>query len=156
MKAKAKTSTGIIDNRRARFDYTLNDDFTVGIVLTGPEVKAARSNRVNLKGSYVTVKDGELWLTNSSFSVIHTEPGLSTTSVDTRPRKLLAKKREIAQIVEAKNQGLTIVPLSMSIKTNFIKLKIATAKGKKTYDKRQVIKKRDQDRENKRLIQRAL
>lgn len=156
MKKKAKVTTGIIDNRRARFDYALQDEFSVGIALTGPEVKAARSNRVNLKGSYVTVKDGELWLTNASFSVIQTAPGESVTTVDTRARKLLAKKREIAQIIAAKNQGLTVVPLSMSIKTNFIKLKIATGKGKRQYDKRQVIKERDADRESKRLIQRAL
>ncbi|HSE29782.1 MAG TPA: SsrA-binding protein SmpB [Candidatus Saccharimonadales bacterium] len=152
MKKKAKSTANIIDNRRARFDYALSDEFSVGIVLTGPEVKAARNNRVTLKGSYVNVKDGELWLTNASFSVIHTEPGKSTTAVDTRPRKLLAKKREIAQIIAAKNQGSTVVPLSMSTKTNFIKLKIAIGKGKKQYDKRQTIKKRDTERENKRVL----
>lgn len=141
-----------IVNRRAHYDYTLRDDFNVGIMLTGPEVKAARSGQVSLKGAYVTVKGGELWLNNASFSVLHTEPGKNTRIVETGPRKLLANKKEIAQMIEAKDQGFTIVPLSMTTRTRFIKLKIATAKGKKQYDKRETIKRRDQERENKRLL----
>lgn len=151
---KKSTTDALILNRRAKFDYTLHDEFNVGIVLTGREVKAVRNNRVDLKGSYVTVKDNELWLTNASFSVVHTEPGLHETTVETHPRKLLAKKKEIEQIVQAKDQGLTIVPLSMTTKTRFIKLKIATAKGKKQYDKRETIKRRDQDRETAKLLKR--
>lgn len=150
--ATKKSPNPSIQNRRARFDYALHDEYSVGIVLSGPEVKAARSGHVSLKGSYVTLKDGELWLTNASFSVLQTAPGESTRSIDTRARKLLATKREIAQLAEAKNQGLTIVPLSMSTKTHFIKLKITTAKGKKHYDKRQAIKKRDTEREQKRML----
>lgn len=141
-----------IVNRRARHDYELRDEFNVGIMLTGQEVKAARSGQVSLKGAYVTVKGGELWLNNASFSVLHTEPGKSVRTVETSPRKLLANKREIAQMIAAKDQGLTIVPLTMSTRTRFIKLKIATAKGKKEYDKRETIKRRDQDRENKRIL----
>lgn len=144
-----------IVNRRAHFDYELRDDFSVGVMLTGPEVKAARSGQVSLKGAYVTVKGGELWLNNASFSVLHTEPGKSTRVVETSPRKLLANKKEIAQMIEAKDQGLTIVPLSMTTRTRFIKLKIATAKGKKQYDKRETIKRRDQEREAAKLIRRA-
>lgn len=145
-----KQSTPSIENRRARFDYTLHDEFSVGIMLTGLEVKAARTGQVSLKGAYVTVKGGELWLTNASFSVLRTEPGKSTRTVETGPRKLLANKKEIAKMIAAKDQGLTIVPLSMSTHTRFIKLKIATAKGKKEYDKRETIKRRDIERENKR------
>jgi SsrA-binding protein len=115
------------------------------------EVKAARSGNVSLKSSYVTVKGGELWLTNASFSVLHTEPGKSERTVDTGARKLLANKREIAEMTAAKDQGLTIVPLSMTTRTRFIKVKIATAKGKKEYDKRETIKRRDIERENKRV-----
>jgi SsrA-binding protein len=145
-----KQPDAVILNRRARYDYTLSDEFSVGIMLTGLEVKAARTGQVSLKGAYVTVKGGELWLTNASFSVLHTEPGKSTRTVETGPRKLLANKKEIAQMIAAKDQDLTIVPLSMSTRTRFIKLKIATAKGKKEYDKRETIKRRDIERENKR------
>lgn len=149
--AKNQPQSSII-NRRARFDYELRDEFNVGIMLTGAEVKAARSGQVSLKGAYVTIKNGELWLTNASFSVLHTEPGKSTRTVETGARKLLANKKEILQLIAAKDQGLTIVPLSMSTRTRFIKLKIATAKGKKQYDKREAIKRRDLDRENKKLL----
>lgn len=148
--AKKHPESTII-NRRARFDYELRDQLTVGITLTGREVKAARTGQVSLKGAYVTIKGNELWLTNASFSVLHTEPGATTRTVDTSPRKLLAKKKEIFELIAAKDQGLTIVPLSMSTRTRFIKLTIATAKGKKQYDKREVIKKRDQEREQKKL-----
>lgn len=149
-----KLPDAAILNRRARYDYELRDEFNVGVMLTGKEVKAARSGHVSLKGSYVTVHGGELWLTNASFSVLHTEPGKSSRSIETGPRKLLANKKEIAQIIAAKDQGLTIVPLSMTTRTRFIKLKIATAKGKKDYDKRETIKRRDIERENKLIAKR--
>jgi SsrA-binding protein len=147
-----KQPEATILNRRARYDYELRDEFSVGIMLSGREVKAARTGQVSLKGSYVTVRAGELWLNNASFSVLHTEPGKTTRTIETNPRKLLANKKEIARMTEAKDQGLTIVPLSMSTRTKFIKLKIAIAKGKKEYDKRETIKRRDQDRENKKLL----
>jgi SsrA-binding protein len=147
-----KQPEAAIINRRARHDYEVRDQFSVGVALTGAEVKAARTGQVSLKGSYVTIKDGELWLINASFSVLHSKPGHSERTVDTGPRKLLAKKREIALLVEAKDQSLTIVPLSMTTRTRFIKLTIATAKGKKKYDKREAIKQRDIERENKRLL----
>lgn len=152
MKKKAKKVVASVQNRRVRFDYALHDELSVGIVLTGPEVKAARNGHVSLKGSYVTVKDNELWLTNASFSVMQSSPGESSRTVDTSPRKLLASRREIEELKTAKDQGLTIVPLSMTTKTRFIKIKISTAKGKKQYDKRETIKRRDIDREHKRLI----
>lgn len=147
-----KQPEATILNRRARYDYELRDEFSVGIMLSGREVKAARTGQVSLKGSYVTVRAGELWLNNASFSVLHTEPGKTTRTIETNPRKLLANKKEIARMTEAKDQGLTIVPLSMSTRTRFIKLKIAIAKGKKEYDKRETIKRRDQNRENKKLL----
>lgn len=147
-----KLPTSAIQNRRARYDYDVRDEFSVGIMLTGQEVKAARSGQVSLKGAYVTVKGGELWLTNASFSILHTEPGKSERTVETGARKLLANKKEIAELMAAKDQGLTIVPLSMSTRTRYIKLTIATAKGKKQYDKRETIKRRDQERESKLMI----
>lgn len=152
MKKKAKQANATIQNRRARFDYALASEYSVGIVLSGSEVKAARMGHVSLKGSYVNIKDGELWLTNASFSVLQSQPGGSSRVVDTRPRKLLASKREIAELKHAKEEGLTIVPTSMTTKTRFIKLKISTAKGKKQYDKRETVKRRDLEREHKKLI----
>lgn len=150
-----KQPDAIIQNRRARHDYELRDEFSVGIILGGAEVKAARGGNVSLKGSYVTLKDKELWLINASFSVLHSSPGHSDRVVETGARKLLAKKKEIEQLQEAKDQGLTIVPLSMTTRTRFIKLTIATAKGKKLYDKRETIKRRDQEREQKRAMARG-
>lgn len=147
-----KQPEALIINRRARHDYDVRDEFNVGIALTGQEVKAVRTGQAQLKGAYVTIKDGELWLINASFSITHSKPGGSERTVETGPRKLLAKKKEIAQLMEAKDQGLTIVPLTMTTRTRFIKLKIATAKGKKLYDKRQAIKQRDIERENKRVL----
>jgi len=152
MAKKTATIHAVIDNRRSRYDYTLHDTYDTGVILTGPEVKAVRSGQVSLKGSYVTLKDGELWLINASFSVIHTQPGEMTRTIETTPRKLLAKKKEIAELQTAKDTGLTIVPLSMTTRTRFIKVKIATAKGKKQYDKRETIKRRDLDREHGRAI----
>ncbi len=149
-----KPTDAIIQNRRARHDYELHDDFSVGIVLTGQEVKAARGAQVSLKGSYVTLKGNEIWLINASFSVVHTKPGSSERTVETGARKLLAKKNEIKQLQAAKDQGLTIVPLSMTTRTRYIKVKIATAKGKKLHDKRETIKRRDQEREAKRQLAR--
>ena len=148
--AKKQSTTSIV-NRRARFDYELRDEFSVGIMLTGAEVKAARGGQVSLKGAYVTVKGGELWLTNAAFSVLHSEPGKSSRTIESGPRKPLANKKEIMQLIAAKDQGLTIVPLSMTTRTRFIKLNIAAAKGKKQYDKREAIKRRDLERENKKL-----
>ncbi|MGD8374410.1 MAG: SsrA-binding protein SmpB [Candidatus Woesebacteria bacterium] len=146
-----KTSTNkLIVNRRARFDYKIHDQIWTGIVLSGPEVRAARDGHVSLRGAYVTVKNGELWLTNASFT-LPGQAGTRETVVDTTSRKLLAKKSEISKFVEAKDQGLTIVPLAMSNQAKYIKVEIATAKGKKLYDKRETIKQRDLDREQKRL-----
>lgn len=152
MKKKPVQPTAIV-NRRARFDYELGDELVVGISLNGREVRAARLGHVQLKGSYVNVKSGELWLNNASFSVINNEKGASNArTVDDTPRKLLAKKREIEQLEDAKKQGMTIVPTKLLTKGRFIKLVIALGKGKKNYDKRQAIKKRDQDRDTKRNL----
>ena len=149
MAQKQPATTKLVVNRRARFDYDIHDEFKVGAVLTGPEVRSVRDGRASLRGAYVTVKDGELWLTNSGFMI---KQGGAEGVVDSRPRKLLASKKEIAQIIAAKDDGLTVVPLLMTTNTRFIKLTIATAKGKKAYDKREAIKRRDIERETKRML----
>ena len=150
---RQQTHTKLIVNRRARFDYDVRDEFNVGIVLSGPDVRAVRDGRASLRGAYVTIKDNELWLTNANFTVRQQDSAENNT--DTSPRKLLATKKEIAQIVAAKDQGLTIIPLTMTSNTRYIKLTIATAKGKKDYDKREAIKRRDIERETKRLLKKV-
>lgn len=147
---KTKPSPPNIVNRSARFEYALGDDLVVGIELTGPEVRAARLGHVQLKGSYVTIRDGQLWLLGASFSVVTTQKGLGATkTVEDRTRRLLAHRKEIDQFIDAKKQGMTIVPTKLLTEGRFIKLIIALGKGKKLYDKRQVIKQRDAEREHK-------
>lgn len=139
-----------ITNRRARYDYELGDSLVVGLELTGAETKALRMNHGQLRGAYVTVKNDELWLINAQ---IMPSAGVPLEEADqTRNRKLLAKRREIEQLIEAKKQGRTIVPLEILTRGRFIKLRIAIGKGKKLYDKRQTIKQRDQDRQNRTFV----
>lgn len=149
MTKKQTPSAHLILNRRARFDFELGEHFQAGVVLTGAEVRAVRDNRVSLRGAFATIKNGELWLTNASFS-LPAKVGSIERAVDTRPRKLLVKKRELLKIIAAKDQGATIVPLSMTTTTRYIKVAIALARGKKSYDKRETIKQRDLERERRR------
>lgn len=149
--APAKT----ISNARARFDYDLKDSFTAGIVLSGAETKSLRMGRGLLKGAFVNIKDGELWLNNATITPHITNAAHLPSESQTRARKLLVKKRELEQLQSAKEQGLTIVPTKLLTRGRYIKVEIATAKGKKKHDKRQSIKARDTgrdvDRELKRL-----
>ncbi|MDO4781477.1 MAG: SsrA-binding protein SmpB [Candidatus Saccharibacteria bacterium] len=153
-KPRCKPSDHTIVNRRARFDYALGDDIVAGLVLTGPEVRAARDGHVHLKGAFVTVRNGELWLNNASFSLRLTARGQAESrTVDTSPRKLLASRKQIDELMAAqKQQGMTIVPTKLLTDGRHIKLVIALGKGKKLYDKRETIKRRDQDRETKRQL----
>jgi len=153
-KKKPKKPQSAIVNRRASFDYALGDELTTGLSLNGREVRAARDGRVQLKGSFVTIRNNELWLNNASFSLVLNEKGEQVKTVDTEPRKLLAKRRQIDDLAHAKQAGMSIVPLRLLTRGPFIKLVIALGKGKKTYDKRQVIKKRDQERDARSLAKR--
>lgn len=149
MAKKKKTSPGSIRNRRARFDYELGDDLLVGMVLDGRETKALRMGHGHLQGAYVSVKNEELWLVNATISGA---PGvILTESEQVRNRKLLAKRREIDQLLSAKEQGRTIVPLEILTHGRYIKLRISLGKGRKKYDKRQVLKKRDEQRDIDRI-----
>jgi SsrA-binding protein len=139
-------------NRRASFDYALDEDLVVGIVLTGREARAARDGRVQLKGSFVTVRNNELWLNNASFSLVLNSKGEHESTVDTSARKLLASRRQIDALMASKQDGMSIVPLKLLTQGNYIKLVIALGKGKKNYDKRQTLKRRDQEREANRAI----
>lgn len=143
--ARKKTATPKqITNRRARFDYELGDSLVVGVELTGAETKALRMGHGQLRGAYVTLKQNELFLINATISGTNGVP--IAESDQTRARKLLAKRREINHLVEAKQQGKTIVPLELLTGGRFIKLRIALGRGKKQYDKRQTLKARDENR----------
>lgn len=148
MAKKRKVTPGTITNRRASFDYELADSYRVGIVLSGAETKSLRLGHGTLRGAYVVIKDDELWLINAT---ITSQIGIDIAD-ESRPRKLLAKKKEIAQLTEAKKQGLTIVPTKFFTKTRFIKVEIAPGKGKKRFDKRETIKRRDTARDTARTL----
>jgi SsrA-binding protein len=138
------TAPKAIQNRRARHDYELGDGLTVGISLTGGETKSLRLGHGQLRGAYVTIRDGELWLVNAT---INGTRGIPIPEHDqTRDRRLLAKHREIKSLLEAKQQGRTIVPLELLTGGRYIKVRIAVGKGKKQYDKRETLKKREQSR----------
>ena len=152
---KPQNKPQAIVNRRARFDYELEDDIVAGLVLTGIEARAARDGHIQLKGSFVTIKNDELWLNNASFSLKINERGqVSARTVDTSPRKLLASRKQIDLLSDRKKQGMTIVPTKLLTNGKFIKIVIALGKGKKKYDKRETIKRRQQDIESKRMIAR--
>lgn len=152
-KKKPIKKQSAIVNRRARFDYELGDELTVGISLTGPEVRAARDGHIQLKGAFVTVRNDELWLNNASFSLKLNQKGVvGARTIDTEPRKLLAHRKQISELAVRKKEGMTIVPTRLLTQGRFIKLVIALGKGKKNYDKRETLKRRDQDREANRAI----
>jgi SsrA-binding protein len=151
-RTKAKSNPTIV-NRRARFDYVLGDEIVAGIVLTGAETRAAREGHIQLKGSFVSVRNNELWLNNASFSLRLNERGNpNARTIDTEPRKLLASRKQIDSLITHKHTGMTIVPTKLLTTGKYIKIVIALGKGKKLYDKREVIKKRDQDREHQRMM----
>jgi SsrA-binding protein len=149
-----KQNRTVVLNRRARYDYNLGEELTVGLVLNGKQVRAARDGRVQLKGSYVTVRAGELWLNNASFTLKITEPGKNENVVNTEPVKLLATRKQIMGLMQAKQDGNTIAALRLHTGSRLIKLVVATGKGKKKYDKRETIKRRESDREAKRSMKR--
>jgi SsrA-binding protein len=139
----------IATNRKAYHDYHILETYEAGIVLTGTEVKSVREGKVNLKDSYATIKNGEAFVLNMHISPYH--HGTAFNHEPTRTRKLLLHKQEIARLAgKVKERGLTLVPLKIYIKNGYVKLELALAKGKKVYDRRADIAKRDMDRELKR------
>lgn len=140
-------------NRRARFDYELLEDLVVGIALTGQETRAARDGHIQLKGSFVTIRNNELWLNNATFSIkLNTKGDANARTLDTSPRKLLATRKQIDDLSAKKQAGMSIVPTKLLTSGNYIKIVIALGKGKKNYDKRETIKRRDQERDAQRLM----
>jgi len=152
---KKQVSKPPIVNRRARFDYELGETISAGIVLSGPEVRGARLGHVRLTGSYANLKEGELWLTNMSITIPDTAKNVVEEKELSVARKLLVTKKELSMIEDAKKQGMTIVPTRLFNSGKFIKIELAIAKGKKNYDKRETIKRRQQDRDTGRAIKNA-
>jgi SsrA-binding protein len=136
----------IASNRKARHDYAILDTFEAGVVLQGTEVKSLREGRASLVDAFATVDDGEVWLRN--VHIAEYVQGTWTNHAPRRTRKLLLHRKEILRLIgKSKESGLSLVPLSMYFKDGKVKVELALARGKKSYDKRQDLAKRDADRE---------
>ena len=142
----------IAENRRARFDYFIESDLEVGIILTGSEVKSLRTGQSNIAESYASVEGGELWLINA-YIAAYKQAGVFGHD-ERRKRKLLVSKKELARMWQAiGRQGMTLVPLVMYFNhRGMVKLKLGLAKGKKAADKRETSAKRDWNRQKQRLL----
>ncbi len=146
----SKVSTIEIKNRQASFDYSFLEKYVAGLVLTGTEIKSLRLGKANLTDGFCVLENDEFWCRN--IQINEYEKGTHYNHAPKRDRKLLLKKSEMKKLVnKLKDQGLTIVPLRMFInEKGWAKLEIALAKGKKTFDKREDIKKKDLQRETAR------
>jgi SsrA-binding protein len=144
--------TTLAFNKRANFDYQVSDKYEAGLVLTGPEVKSVKKGHISLKESFVTFKGSELYLTNAHITPYH--PAGDIKNYDpTRPRKLLLKKSEIRHLTgKVRVQGLTLVPIRVYTKKRLLKLEFGVGKGKKKFDKREDIAKKEDERRIKRVL----
>ena len=135
----------ITDNRKARHDYSIEETFEAGIVLTGTEVKSCRNGKANLNEAYAAVRDGEVWLMQCHINPY--EFGNHENPDPVRPRKLLLNRSEIEKLdAKVAREGRTLVPLRMYFKHGLAKVELAVARGRKSYDKRHAIAERDADR----------
>ncbi len=153
-KSKSEGYKVVCDNRQARFLYEILETYEAGIQLTGTEVKSIRAGRANLQDGYAIVKNGEAWLLN-----VHISPYNQSSEYfnhdPRRTRKLLLHRKEIRTLVGKVEQGgLTLVPLKMYFKGGLIKVSIALGKGKKLHDKREDLKRRDDQRDMQRAMKR--
>jgi len=145
----------ITKNRKAFFDYHIEETIEAGIVLTGNEIKSIRLGRVNLKDSFARVMNNELFLLNVHISPYRMADGFSNEDPERR-RKLLVHKREIKRLIgKTKVKGFTLVPTKMYFKRGKVKVEIALARGKTHYDKRESIKRKESDREMERAMKRV-
>jgi len=141
----------ISHNRKAFHDYSISETIEAGLVLSGTEIKSIRAGKVNIRDAYARPDNNEMWLLNSHVS--HYDKGNRFNHEPMRPRKLLLHKRQIRQLTsKVMEKGLTLVPLKLYIKDGVAKIELGLAKGKKLYDKRQSITKRDSDRQMARSL----
>lgn len=143
----------LAQNKKARHDYRIVSTIEAGIALTGTEIKSVRASRVTLKDGFAQVRNGEVWLMN--VHIAQYAQGNRFNHDELRNRKLLLHKKEIARLAgETQCKGVTLVPLKMYLKHGFAKVLLGVAEGKHEYDKRQTLKKRDQEREIRRALKR--
>ena len=136
-----------IINKKARFDYFIDEEIEAGIALVGTEIKSVRKGSVDLKDSFIHIKNGEVFLINTY--IAHYEEANQFNHDERRSRKLLLHKKEIKKLQDkVKIEGFTLIPLKMYFKKNHVKILIGVARGKKLYDKRETIKERDLKRAN--------
>lgn len=141
----------VAQNKKAKHDYSIVDTIEAGIVLTGTEIKSVRAARIQLKDGYAQIKNGEAWLLNVHIAPF--EQGNIWNQDPDRIRKLLLKKKQITKLEnDLKGTGMTLVPLKVYLKNGFAKVLLGIAKGKHDYDKRESIKRREQERDIKRII----
>ncbi len=142
----------LAENKKAYFNYEISETFEAGIELKGFEVKSVKAGQANLLGAFATIRGGEIWLTNADIPPFQS----ANTPADynpTRPRRLLLNKKEILYLVtKMKSDRLTLLPLKMYSKKNLVKVELGLARGKRQYEKRETIKKRESQREIKRTL----
>ncbi len=151
--AAKQTSPGVVaDNRKARHDYMIEETVEAGIVLTGSEIKSVRAGRVNLRGSYARILNDEVFLYEAHISP-YEQSGTYFNHEPTRTRKLLLHRREISRLEGlVRQKGLTLVPLKLYFKGRRAKLELGVARGKKLYDKREDIARREATRDIERVL----
>jgi len=148
---REKAQASIAENRKAHHDFTLFETFEAGVALLGTEVKAIREGRVNLRDSFARVENGEVFVYNINISA-YSHRGYAEHEA-LRPRKLLLHKEEIRKLIgKTVEKGMTLVPVRLYFKKGRVKLAISLAKGKKEYDKRETVKRRETDRETRAAI----
>ncbi len=149
--AREKGRKLVAQNKKARHDYTIEDVYEAGLVLTGTEVKSLRAGRASLVDGFASIRDGEVWL--QGVHIPEYTQGTWTNHEPRRTRKLLLHRQEITRLIgKTKETGLTIVPLSLYFKDGKAKVEIALARGKKNYDKRQALAERQATREAARAL----
>lgn len=135
----------IAKNRRGKFDYEITETLVAGIALTGGEVKSVKQGHMSLKGAYVTTSGGELYLLNA-----HVSPykfAGEQNQEETRTRKLLVHRKELDRLIGLKKSGLALIPLAVGLQRGLVKVEVGVGRGKKKYDKREVSKKRQAERD---------
>ena len=145
--AKDKVKDNVVaQNKKAHYDYEITETFEAGIVLTGTEIKSVRQARINIRDGFARVRNGEVWLSNVHISPF--DEGNIWNVDPTRSRKLLLHKKQIAKIeAEISQAGMSFVPLRVYVKDGFAKVLMGLAKGKKNYDKRETIKRKEHNRD---------
>ncbi|MEA5581634.1 SsrA-binding protein SmpB [Nodularia harveyana UHCC-0300] len=152
MSEKSESYKVISDNRQARYLYEILETFEAGVELAGTEVKSIRAGRVNLQDGYALIRNGEAWLINVHISPYNAS-GQYFNHEPRRTRKLLLHRQEIRKLIgKVEQQGLTLVPLKMYLKRGWVKVSIALGKGKKIHDKRESLKKRQDQRDMQRAM----